>query len=168
MTSIDAQLPRIAVIGCGYWGRNLVRNMAGLGALGAIHDVDAGVAVFVEKPLSLRAAHAEELCAVAAQGARILMVGHVLHYHPAFLKLKELVDTGALGRLQYLYSNRLNLGKFRREEDILWSFAPHDISMILSLVGEEPVRVTAEGGYYLHNAIADVTTTHLAFAGGEQ
>jgi UDP-2-acetamido-3-amino-2,3-dideoxy-glucuronate N-acetyltransferase len=214
MTSIDAQHPRLAVIGCGYWGRNLVRNMAALGALGAVHDVDAGVAertaadyrvparswrdiladpalpgmviaapaaqhfalarealvagkdVFVEKPLSLRAAHAEELCAVAAQGARILMVGHVLHYHPAFLKLKELVDAGALGRLQYLYSNRLNLGKFRREEDILWSFAPHDISMILSLVGREPDSVTAIGANYLHREIADVTTTHLGFANG--
>jgi len=214
MTSIPAPHPRIAVIGCGYWGRNLVRNMAALSALGAIHDVDAGVAermaadyhvparswrdilgdsalpgvviaapaaqhfalarealaagkdVFVEKPLSLRAAHAEELCAIAAQSGRILMVGHVLHYHPAFLKLKDLVDTGALGRLQYLYSNRLNLGKFRREEDILWSFAPHDISMILSLVGGEPDSVTAIGANYLHQEIADVTTTHLGFANG--
>ena len=75
---------------------------------------------------------------------------------------------GELGRLQYLYSNRLNLGKVRREEDILWSFAPHDLSMILSLVGQEPVEVTATGASYLHKTIADVTTTHLAFPGGEQ
>ena len=96
------------------------------------------------------------------------MVGHLLQYHPAFIALRELVREGALGRLQYVYSNRLNLGKVRREEDILWSFAPHDLSMILSLVGEEPSEVTATGGYYLHKTIADVTTTHLAFPGGEQ
>lgn len=205
---------RVAVVGCGYWGRNLVRNMAALDALGAVHDVDAGVAerlaaeyrapatswrrilddsdlpgvviaapaaqhhalareallagkdVFVEKPLALRAPEAEELCRLAEDGGRILMVGHVLHYHPAFLKLRELVETGVLGRLQYIYSNRLNLGKIRREEDILWSFAPHDISMILSLVGREPEAVSAVGANYLHQQIADVTTTHLAFANG--
>ena len=99
---------------------------------------------------------------------RRLMVGHLLQYHPAFIALRDLVREGALGRLQYIYSNRLNLGKVRREEDILWSFAPHDLSMILSLVGQEPVEVTATGGYYLHQTIADVTTTHLAFPGGEQ
>src|SRR5947209_14445861 len=96
------------------------------------------------------------------------MVGHLLQYHPAFLKLKELVREGRLGRLQYLYSNRLNLGKIRREEDILWSFAPHDLSMVLALVGSEPAAVNAVGGYYLNDAIADVTTTHLSFPGGEQ
>jgi acetyltransferase-like isoleucine patch superfamily enzyme len=96
------------------------------------------------------------------------MVGHLLQYHPGFIKLRQLVRDGELGRLQYLYSNRLNLGKVRREEDILWSFAPHDLSMILSLVGQEPTDVTAQGGYYLHKAIADVTTTHLTFPGGEQ
>src|SRR5262249_43312470 len=99
---------------------------------------------------------------------RRLMVGHLLQYHPAFIKLRELIRDGALGRLQYLYSNRLNLGKVRREEDILWSFAPHDLSMILSLVGEEPVDVTAQGAFYLHDAIADVTTTHMRFPAGEQ
>ena len=96
------------------------------------------------------------------------MVGHILQYHPAFLKLRDLVREGRLGRLQYIYSSRLNLGKIRREEDILWSLAPHDISMILSLVGTEPVKVEAVGGYFLHRTIADVTTTHLTFPGGEQ
>ena len=96
------------------------------------------------------------------------MVGHLLQYHPIFLELKKLVREGKLGRLQYVYSNRLNLGKIRREEDILWSFAPHDLSMILSLIGSEPEKVDAVGGYYLHDAIADVTTTHLAFPGGER
>jgi acetyltransferase-like isoleucine patch superfamily enzyme len=96
------------------------------------------------------------------------MVGHLLQYHPGFIRLRRLVAEGALGRLQYVYSNRLNLGKVRREEDILWSFAPHDLSMILSLVGDEPSEVTAEGGYYLHRTVADVTTTQLAFPGGER
>ena len=99
---------------------------------------------------------------------RRLMVGHLLQYHPAFLKLKELVREGRLGRLQYLYSNRLNFGKIRREEDILWSFAPHDLSMILSLVGQEPDAVECVGSYYLHQRIADLTTTHLSFPGGER
>src|SRR4029077_4480953 len=96
------------------------------------------------------------------------MVGHLLQYHPAFLKLKELVREGRLGRLQYLYSNRLNFGKIRREEDILWSFAPHDLSMILSLVGQEPDAVECVGSYYLHQRIAELNTTHLSFPGGER
>ena len=208
--------PRVAVVGCGYWGKNLVRNFAQLGALAAICDpdpstaqslaerydapvadfaavladpqvagiaiaapaalhatlaraaVEAGKHVFVEKPLSLTVESAQELCGLAERADRRLMVGHLLQYHPAFMRLRELLHEGALGRLQYLYSNRLNLGKVRREEDVLWSFAPHDISMILSLVGEEPVEVAAQGGSYLHKTIADVTTTHLAFPGGEQ
>jgi UDP-2-acetamido-3-amino-2,3-dideoxy-glucuronate N-acetyltransferase len=207
---------RVAAIGCGYWGKNLVRNFAQLGALAAICDPDrasalqladryrcrvadldtvlrdegiAGVAiaapaalhaelthraieagkhVFVEKPLALTVREAEELCALAERRDRRLMVGHLLQYHPAFIKLRELVREGALGRLEYISSTRLNLGKIRREEDILWSFAPHDLSMILSLVGQEPAEVTAQGGYYLHKTIADVTTTLLAFPGGEQ
>ncbi len=209
-------LVRVAAIGCGYWGKNLVRNFAELGALAAICDPDreaarqlaerhhtrvadfdsvlrddeiAGVAiaapaalhaelasraieagkhVFVEKPLALTVIEAEQLCALAERRNRRLMVGHLLQYHPAFIKLRELVREGALGRLEYISSTRLNLGKVRREEDILWSFAPHDLSMILSLVGQEPSEVTAQGGYYLHKTIADVTTTLLAFPGGEQ
>jgi len=208
--------PRVAVIGAGYWGKNLVRNFAELGALAAICDSDrasvtplaqrykvpladladvladpaiAGVAiaapavlhgelasaaleagkhVFVEKPLALEVGEAERVAALAKRAGRTLMVGHLLQYHPAFEKLKSLVAEGALGRLQYLYSNRLNLGKVRREEDILWSFAPHDISMILSLVGSEPARVDATGSCFLHREIADVTMTHLGFAGGEE
>ena len=94
------------------------------------------------------------------------MVGHLLHYHPVFMKLKEMTRSGELGRINYIYSNRLNLGKIRREENILWSFAPHDISMILSLADEEPESVMATGGNYLHKKIADVTTTHLEFPSG--
>src|SRR5204862_6316597 len=130
--------------------------------------LEAGKHVFVEKPLALTMPEAEGLCTLAAQRGRVLMVGHVLQYHPAFIALRELVRDGALGRLQYLYSNRLNLGKVRRGEDILWSFAPHDLSMILSLVGQEAVDGTATGGYYLHNTNADGTTTHLTITGGEK
>lgn len=207
---------RVAVIGCGYWGRNLVRNFAELGALDALVDahaptvealrakhggralsleqaladpsiqavaiaapaalhyrltkqaLEAGKHVFVEKPIALAVAEAEELCTIAARLDRRLMVGHLLQYHPVFLALKALTQEGRLGRLQYVYSNRLNLGKIRREEDVLWSFAPHDVSMILSLIGAEPDRVTCTGGHFLHQQVADVTTTHMAFPGGEQ
>jgi UDP-2-acetamido-3-amino-2,3-dideoxy-glucuronate N-acetyltransferase len=207
-------MAKVAVIGCGYWGKNLVRNFHQLGALAAIHDtspqtaaamsaqysapaldletilnrsdipavviavpaeghghlvrrgLDAGKHVFVEKPLSLDLGEAEELCTVAEAKRRVLMVGHLLQYHAGFLKLKELTASGALGRLLYIYSNRLNLGRLRREENILWSFAPHDISMILSLAADLPDEVWTTGACYLHRTIADVTTTHLRFTNG--
>ena len=126
----------------------------------------AGKDVFVEKPLCLSIEEGRDLVALAQQHSRILMVGHLLWYHPAVLKLKQLIDEGELGRIQYIYSNRLNLGKIRREENILWSFAPHDISVILGLVGEVPNRVLAQGGNYLHQAIADVTVSLLSFPSG--
>lgn len=94
------------------------------------------------------------------------MVGHILEYHPAVTRLKALVDGGELGDLWYIYSNRLNLGKVRQEENILWSFAPHDISVILRLVSTEPESVHATGGHYLQEAIADVTVTDLIFPSG--
>jgi UDP-2-acetamido-3-amino-2,3-dideoxy-glucuronate N-acetyltransferase len=128
----------------------------------------AGKHVYVEKPLVLHDVEAEELIALAAEHDRILMVGHLLQYHPVFVELKRMAKNGDLGRINYIYSNRLNLGKIRREENILWSFAPHDISMILSLAGEEPESVVAIGGNYLHKRIADVTTTHLTFSSGLQ
>jgi predicted dehydrogenase/acetyltransferase-like isoleucine patch superfamily enzyme len=207
---------RIAVIGCGYWGKNIVRNMSEIGALAAVCDgnpelaatmaqtysvpaksfddiladstIDgvaiaapatlhydlaksallAGKDVFVEKPLALDLREAQELCTIADRNERILMVGHLLQYHPAYLTLKQLVADGALGTLNYIYSNRLNLGKIRREENILWSFAPHDISMILGLVGEAPSKVKAVGSAHLQDHIADVTTTHMTFPGGVQ
>ncbi|MCP4228397.1 MAG: Gfo/Idh/MocA family oxidoreductase, partial [Actinomycetia bacterium] len=126
----------------------------------------AGKDVFVEKPMALHPEHGEAMVALAEAENRILMVGHLLQYHPAFMTLKDLVGNGELGRLQYLYSNRLNFGKIRREEDVLWSFAPHDLSMILSLAGEAPSEVRTEGRFLLHSRIADVTTTHLGFASG--
>ncbi len=126
----------------------------------------AGKDVFVEKPLCLSMDEGEKLIALASEKTRILMVGHLLWYHPAVLKLKHLIESGELGRIRYIYSNRLNLGKIRREENILWSFAPHDISVILGLVGEMPHSVTAQGGNYLHDRIADVTVSLMSFPSG--
>jgi predicted dehydrogenase/acetyltransferase-like isoleucine patch superfamily enzyme len=205
---------RIAVVGCGQWGKNLVRNFHDLGALAALADADEGAAarlaaahgvparpwdailadpaidaialatpaethaplslaalgagkhVFVEKPLALRVTDGEEVCRMAAARGRVVMIGHLLQYHPAFLRLKELAAHGELGRIQYIYSNRLNLGRIRSEENVFWSFAPHDLSMILSLAGDLPDSVEASGHCYLHARIADVTTTILRFANG--
>ncbi len=208
--------PAIAVVGSGFWGKNLIRNYQELGALAlicdnnetvlaefqrrypgvetclALNDVLArenitGVAiatpaethyrivrealladkhVYVEKPLVLEESEGQDLIALAAEQKRVLMVGQLLQYHPVFVRLKEMARAGELGRINYIYSHRLNLGKIRREENILWSFAPHDISMILTLAGGLPDEITATGGFYLHQRIADVTTTHLAFPTG--
>ncbi len=128
----------------------------------------AGKHVYVEKPLALDEEHAKELISLARRRRLTLMVGHLLHYHPAFLRLKELVSSGALGRINYIYSHRLNPGKTRREENILCALAPHDISMILSLAGEEPDSATATGGNRLDRRTADVATTHLTFPSGLQ
>ena len=205
----------IAVIGAGYWGKNLVRNFHQLGALAKVCDernealeearnaygvaatanVDEvlndsaiqGVAiavpaaqhysvakkamlhgkdVFVEKPLALTVREGQELVQLAKQRGRILMVGHILEYHPAILKLKELVRAGELGRIQYIYSSRLNLGKLRTEENILWSFAPHDISAILFLLDELPATVSSRGGSYLNPPLLDTTLTSCEFKSG--
>lgn len=215
-SSLSNPHPAIAVIGSGYWGKNLVRNYHELGALKLICDKNemvlaqfremyaeietclalndvlsredikgvviatpaethfylareailAGKHVYVEKPLVLDDSQGEELIGLAKERSLTLMVGHLLQYHPVFMQLKDLAAAGELGRINYIYSHRLNLGKIRREENILWSFAPHDISMILSLAGEEPEHVSATGGCYLHQKIADVTTTHMEFPSG--
>lgn len=128
--------------------------------------LEAGKDVLVEKPLTLDVAEGERLVALAREQNAILMVGHLLEYHPAVLKLRELIASGELGELRYIYSNRLNLGKVRREENILWSFAPHDIAIILRLVGQEPSRIAATGGTYLQPRIADVTVTNMEFPTG--
>ncbi|HTU32984.1 MAG TPA: Gfo/Idh/MocA family oxidoreductase [Candidatus Acidoferrum sp.] len=205
----------IAVVGCGYWGKNLVRNFHKLGNLKVICDVSdaslsalasqygvetcksyqdvlarpdinavaiatpaaqhhamvraallAGKDVFVEKPLALQLAEGEEIVEIARQRQRVLMVGHLLYYHPAIRELKELIRKGTLGRVEYVYSSRLNFGKLRTEENILWSFAPHDISAILYLLDEDPVTVAAHGGAYLNPQIADLTLTSFKFASG--
>jgi predicted dehydrogenase len=126
----------------------------------------AGKDVFVEKPLALRWQDGVEMTSEARRLDKILMVGHLLLYHPAVLKIKELVDLGELGRLEYIYSNRLSMGKIRREENALWSFAPHDISVILMLMQSLPYQVSAIGGAYVQPNIADVTVSHLLFDRG--
>ena len=128
--------------------------------------LNAGKHVYVEKPLCLDVESGMTLVALAEERERVLMVGHLLHYHPAVIKLKELIHKGRLGKLQYIHSNRLNLGKVRREENILWSFAPHDISVILSLTGEMPDEVGAFGGNYLQSQVADVTVSTMSFPSG--
>lgn len=128
--------------------------------------LEANKDVLVEKPLALRQQEGAELVEVAQRRQRILMVGHVLQYHPAVRKLKELIDAGELGKIQYIYSNRLNIGKIRTEENILWSFAPHDISLMLMLVGALPEFVTAQGASYLQHNVPDVTLTSLVFPHG--
>jgi UDP-2-acetamido-3-amino-2,3-dideoxy-glucuronate N-acetyltransferase len=193
------RVPKIAVAGMGYWGKNLVRNFAELGALALVCDSDAdreasvkstypgvdfstryetalerddidaivlatpaaahfemayaaisaGKDIYVEKPLALSGEDGLALVRHAAQNQKILMVGHILQYHPAVRRLKEIINEGELGRIQYIYSNRLNMGKVRTEENILWSFAPHDISVILGLLNEVPCEVDSTGGSYL-------------------
>ncbi|MEE9610166.1 MAG: Gfo/Idh/MocA family oxidoreductase, partial [Desulfatiglandales bacterium] len=209
---------KLAVVGSGYWGKNLVRNFHELGALAGICDKDplvlskieemyqgipvvqdldhlldgsllkvdavviatpaethyhlakrsllAGKHVLVEKPLALIEGEGQDLVQIAEKNQLTLMVGHVLQYHRAVIKLKELIDSGELGKVQYLYSNRLNIGKIRAEENILWSFAPHDISVILMLLGEMPESVYATGGSYLQHQIPDTTLTTLDFPRG--
>jgi predicted dehydrogenase len=126
--------------------------------------LEAGKDVMVEKPLAMTSEDGLGLVRLADLRGRILMVGHVLEYHPAILELRRLVSSGELGEIRYIYSNRLNFGKVRRDENVLWSFAPHDIAVILRLIGESPTDVMASGYAYLRPGIADVTVTHLSFA----
>ena len=126
----------------------------------------AGKDALVEKPLALRPDEGEELVELARKHSRVLMVGHLLQYHPAIVELRRLLRAGELGKIEYISSSRLNLGKLRTEEDILWSFAPHDISAILYLLDESPERVVAQGASYLNHRICDVTLTILSFSSG--
>jgi len=122
--------------------------------------------VLVEKPLALKVEQAQQLHEVAISNNRILMVGHLLLFHPAILKIKEHIIQGELGDIYYLYSHRLNLGKVRHEENILWSFAPHDISVILELLEETPIFLQSTGEAYLQSQIHDVTLTTMKFESG--
>ena len=211
----ETHAPRLALIGCGAWGRNIARTLHRLRALQLICDlseearsvaahVAPGVAfsrtiqdawrkdidgvviatpaathgalteealraskdVLVEKPMALNFNEAAALAELAISKGRILMVGHVLEYHPAMVEIRQLIDAGRVGRLQYIYANRLNLGKIRREENVLWSFAPHDIAVVLRLVGRLPSHVISCGATLLQADIADVSTTHLQFTNG--
>lgn len=128
--------------------------------------IDAGKHVYVEKPMTLMVAEAESLVQQAEAAGRTLMVGHLLEYHPAVHYLKTLIDNGDLGDLLYLYSKRLNLGVVRRDENALWSLAPHDISVILYLLGCEPESVTASGQAMLQPGVEDVVFVYLQFSQG--
>jgi UDP-2-acetamido-3-amino-2,3-dideoxy-glucuronate N-acetyltransferase len=204
----------VAVIGCGHWGKNLVRNFSEIGVLRAISDpspqiqqhmtktynvpalsvdeiltndeIDAVVIavpaqlhheialkalkadkhVFVEKPITLTMEHAQELCDVASAKNKTLMVGHLLQYHPVFLKLKQMVRGGELGEIRYIYSRRLSTGKIRVHENVLWSFAPHDISMVLALAGSEPEKTVGFASDFLTKNISDFASVQMAFPNG--
>lgn len=206
----------IAVIGGGYWGKNLVRVFHQLVVLRLVCDsnrevlqniqrqypglettesfeevignkgIDALVIatpaathyrlarqgleaqkhIFVEKPLALNVEEGQQLVKLAQERGLVLMVGHLLLYHPAIRKLKELVERGELGELRYICSNRLNFGKLRKDENVLWSFAPHDISVIIDFLGM-PDRVRATGKSYLQGNIPDITLTFLEFEGNK-
>lgn len=207
---------RFGLIGIGYWGKNILRNLHEMGALHSACDksqtalencraqypdaeffsgpeaiignpdvravfiaapapshhalakeaILAGKDVFVEKPLALSIAEGADLVETAAKLGRVLMVGHILRYHPGFAKLRELATSGALGTVNYIYSNRLSLGRFRTEEDIWWSFAPHDISAMLALAGREPSGISSFGAQFLTKGVADTFVASLDFGEG--
>jgi predicted dehydrogenase len=123
----------------------------------------SGRDVFVEKPFTLNVRHAEELAEIAYKDNRILMVGHLLEYHPVVHRLKSLIGSGELGPVYYVYSQRVNLGRIRGDENALWSFAPHDVSQILFMLGMEPINVSARGQSYIQNGIEDVVFMSLFF-----
>ena len=204
----------ITVVGCGYWGKNLVRNFSELGALYSICDLNTEIAnkyagqynvknssfieiindlnikgvvlavpahlhasmaieamnkgkhVLVEKPLAMNENESELMIATAKKNDVKLMVGHLLQYHPIFKKILKIVNANEIGELNYIYSNRLSFGKVRTKEDIIWSFAPHDISMILSLAGQDPEFIITKSTSILQKNIADTATIHMEFKSG--
>jgi predicted dehydrogenase len=209
---------RVGVVGLGYWGPNLARNLGAIAGCEvawlcdasadardklqrafpaarstpdisellddreldavvlatpvpthaelAIAVAQAGKHCFVEKPLATTAADAERAVAAAEQAGKILMVGHLLEYHPAVVRLKELIDGDELGGLFYMYGNRLNLGKLRADENALWSLGAHDVSVALHLIGEEPVECMAHGASYVRDPVQDVVFCYLRFPSG--
>lgn len=207
-------MTKIALLGCGGWGKNLARNLAQLGVLDviidpsteaagiaaeldarhssaledaltddgctavviatpahthfdvAMHAIAAGKHVFVEKPIALSVEEGQEMARAARAAGLVLMVGHILQYHPVFRRLRELVRDGALGELRHIISNRMSLGRLREEENVLWSFAPHDISMVCALAGSAPHRARAVGSAFLSDVVEDVTTAHILFKNG--
>tara|TARA_B100001093_G_scaffold512768_1_gene583255 strand:- start:577 stop:1536 length:960 start_codon:yes stop_codon:yes gene_type:complete len=204
----------IAVVGCGSWGKNLVRNFSELGALNSVSDVNSEIAnnyanqyqvknlsfgeiindkniegvvlavpanlhatmsidvmnkgkhVLVEKPLALNEIDAKLMIEVSKKNNVKLMVGHLLHYHPIFKEIKKIVENGQIGKLEYINSNRLSFGKYRNEEDIIWSFAPHDISMILSLTKEKPNIVKCNSKSIIKENHADIANIYMEFPSG--
>jgi predicted dehydrogenase len=128
--------------------------------------LEAGKHCFVEKPLAQSVAEAERVVDVAEQAGRVLMVGHLLEYHPGVEKLRELVASGELGDVRYIYGNRLNLGKLRADENALWSLGAHDVSVVLRLADEEPYECRAVGESYMHEGVEDVVFCYLRFPSG--
>ena len=209
---------RVGVVGLGYWGPNVTRNLGAIAGcelawccdpdeearrrwqssfpgarfsseldeLLADEQLDAaaittpvpthaelaervlasGKDCFVEKPLAQRSVEAERVCALAEDAGRILMVGHLLEYHPGVRMLAELVEAGELGAPYYIYSQRLNLGKLRADENALWSLGAHDVTVILALAGAEPVEVTAHGSSFVREGVEDVVFAHMRFESG--
>ncbi len=204
----------IAVIGCGQWGKNIVRNFYELGILNSICDTNQSISnilaekyqvknnsfdeilndtnikgvalcvpaelhatmacdamnkgkhVFVEKPLAMNEAEAELMIRTAKSNNIHLMVGHLLQYHPVFETIRKILDHGNIGKINYIYSNRLSFGRVRSNEDVIWSFAPHDISMILSLAGEIPEHVSCKSTSVLQKKLADIATIYMKFKSG--
>ena len=204
----------IAVVGCGYWGKNLVRNFSELEVLSSICDPDTEIAnkyasqynvknssfieiindvnikgvvlavpaplhasmaieamnkgkhVFVEKPIAMNETEAELMITTAKKNNVKLMVGHLLQYHPIFKTIRKIVNADEIGKLNYIYSNRLSFGKIRTKEDIIWSFAPHDISMILSLADQDPEFIITKSTSTIQKNIADTATIHMEFKSG--
>ncbi len=204
----------IAVVGCGYWGKNLVRNFSELGKLYSVSDTNTETAknyanqyqvknltfdeiinnknimgvvltvpaklhasmaidvmkkgkhVFVEKPLALNEDDGKLMIEIAKKNNVQLMVGHLLHYHPIFKHIKEIVNNGQIGKLEHIQSSRLSFGKFRSEEDVIWSFSPHDISMILSLANEKPKIVKCNSKSIIKKNHADIANIYIEFPSG--
>ena len=217
MESIS-DIPKVALLGCGYWGKNLARNFHALGALWCVCDpskkgramaneiaegipttdqfeevftdpeIDAiaiatpapthyelaaaallaGKDVFVEKPMTLHADEADQLQELAREQQRVLMVGHLMEYHPAVQHLREAITGGKFGEVRYLISNRLNFGIVRTAENAWWSLAPHDISVILRLMGGLPESVTCHGGSFVTEGVNDLANAQLHFSAGRQ
>jgi predicted dehydrogenase len=218
MMSQELRTIRVGVVGLGYWGPNLARNLGAIpgcevswlcdaseaaraklvrsfpGARStdvigdllddeeldavvlatpvqthaelAVAAVEAGKHCFVEKPLATTAADAERAAAAAESAGRTLMVGHLLEYHPAVARLKELIEGQELGDLYYIYGNRLNLGKLRADENALWSLGAHDVSVALHLIGEEPEECLAQGASFVREGVQDVVFCYLRFPSG--
>ncbi|HEX3909936.1 MAG TPA: Gfo/Idh/MocA family oxidoreductase [Solirubrobacteraceae bacterium] len=218
MSGVGGRPVRVGVVGLGYWGPNIARNLAAIEGceLRWLCDADeqarerlaasfpsarttgeldellqdpeldavalatpvpthaelavavarAGKHCFVEKPLATNALDAEAAVAAAAEAETVLMVGHLLEYHPAVARLKALLQEDALGQLFYIYGNRLNLGKLRADENALWSLGAHDVSVVLHLIGEEPDECLAHGASYVREGIEDVVFCYLRFPSG--
>jgi predicted dehydrogenase len=217
--SVDEQTPvRVGVVGLGYWGPNLARNLAAISGCEltwlcdpsepareklarahpsvrvsastqellddpeldaivlatpvsthaelAVAVAQAGKHCFVEKPLATTVADAQRAVDAAQRAGRVLMVGHLLEYHPAVDRLKELLDGGELGELYYVYGNRLNLGQLRADENALWSLGAHDVSVVLALIDEEPIECLAHGSSYVREGVEDVVFCYLRFGSG--